>query len=29
VKYLGEFFEIIKSPKMAQVNIINRCMDDR
>jgi hypothetical protein len=27
IKYLGEFFEIIKNPKMAQVNIINRCME--
>lgn len=27
LKYMGEFFQIIKTPKMAQVNIINRCMD--
>jgi len=28
VKYIGEFYEIIKIPKMAQVNIINRCMEE-
>jgi hypothetical protein len=28
VRYLEDFFEIIKNPRMAQVNIINRCMDE-
>jgi hypothetical protein len=28
LKYLGDFFEIIKNPRMAQVNIINRCMEE-
>jgi hypothetical protein len=27
-RYLGDFFEIIKNPRMAQVNIINRCMEE-
>lgn len=28
LNYLGEFFEIIKSPKSSQVNIINRCFEE-
>lgn len=29
VRYLEDFFEMIKNPRMAQVNIINRCMEEQ
>jgi hypothetical protein len=28
LNYLDEFFDIIKNPKMAEVNIINRCFEE-
>jgi hypothetical protein len=28
LNYLGEFFDIIKNTKMAEVNIINRCFEE-
>lgn len=29
IKYMGDFFEIIKNPKMAQMNIISKCVQEQ